>query len=177
MAALLALLLGIAHIASANAQTVGDTAPIVANEAPSRERLDIKTGQCSEPKRQRYKVEVVADDATRRRGLQHRSHLPADTGMLFLWPDSARRVLWMKDTLIPLDMLFLAADGRILAIEASREPHSERLVSPQVAALAVLELPGGTAKRHGICASDQVLSKRFTTEAKPSRPILLPSPF
>ena len=172
-----ALALALAAVAAVRADA---QAPADAAQAPmaaaARERLDIKTGRCgAAPKRLRYVVELAADRATRRRGLQHRRHLPADSGMLFLWPGSAKRAMWMKDTLIPLDMLFLATDGRILAIEPSRAPHSERVVSPRVAARAVLELLGGTAERQGICPGDQVISKRFDPAAAPS--LSPPSPF
>ncbi len=161
-ALLFAPLLAALSLALAVAQAA---APLATDTAVPLERIDILTGRCSStPQRLRYAVELAADPAARRRGLQQREQLPDDRGMLFLWSGSARRAMWMKDTSIPLDMLFLAADGRILALE-SAQPRSERIISPPVAALAVLELAGGTAERLGICDGDRVRSKRLRPKA------------
>jgi uncharacterized protein len=63
-----------------------------------------------------FTAEVAADRASRRRGLQHRTSLPADAGMLFVFPRDTRRGFWMKDTLVPLTIAFARADGTIVTV-------------------------------------------------------------
>jgi uncharacterized membrane protein (UPF0127 family) len=69
--------------------------------------------------------------------------------------------MWMKNTLIPLDMLFLAADGTIVRIEENTEPLSLRTIASGVPVKGVLELPGGTARRLGIVPGDRVVHPAF----------------
>ena len=87
--------------------------------------------------------------------------LPADQGMLFV--NEAPRVsyFWMKNTYIPLDMLFIDSRGRIAAIFANTTPHSLDPVGPDVPVKAVLELRGGEAARRGIRTGDRVLHAAF----------------
>jgi uncharacterized membrane protein (UPF0127 family) len=89
------------------------------------------------------------------RGLMHRSSLPANTGMLFQFPDEQERAFWMRNTLVPLDMLFVTSAGRITNIHPSVPPHSEELRRSNGPAQYVVELPGGTAEKYGIQAGDR----------------------
>ena len=88
-------------------------------------------------------------------GLMHRASLPANTGMLFQFPDEQERAFWMRNTLVPLDMLFVTSAGRITNIHSSVPPHSEELRRSRGPVQYVVELPGGTAEKYGIQAGDQ----------------------
>jgi uncharacterized membrane protein (UPF0127 family) len=104
----------------------------------------------------------IADTPERsEQGLMFLQWLPTDQGMLF--PQDAPRVMhmWMKNTLIPLDMLFIDAKGHIVAIHEHATPRSEDLISSPTAVKAVLELAGGECAALGIHVGDQVRHKLF----------------
>ncbi len=103
------------------------------------------------------KVEVVATEAKIQKGLMFRQHLPTDAGMLFLMGEEKEWPFWMRNTLIPLDMLFIGADGRIATIHSRAVPLDETPISSKVPVVAVLELNGGTAERLGIKPGDKVV--------------------
>ncbi len=108
-----------------------------------------------------YKVEVMRTDADRARGLMLRPFLPADRGMLFDFGRVDQVSMWMKDTLIPLDMLFIRKDGTIARIAAMAEPMSERIISSGEPVLAVLEINGGQSAHFGINQGDVVRHTLF----------------
>ncbi|MGH7038378.1 MAG: DUF192 domain-containing protein, partial [Stellaceae bacterium] len=87
--------------------------------------------------------------------------LAPDAGMLFEYPAPTVARFWMHNTLIPLDMLFVAGSGRIVSIAARAPPLSDAIISSVAPVLGVVELPGGTAARLGIKPSDQVLAAFF----------------
>ena len=87
----------------------------------------------------------------------YRRDLAGDAGMLFIYERDKPISMWMKNTLIPLDMLFLARDGRIVRIAARAVPMSLQTISSGEEVAAVLELNGGTADRLGIAAGDRVI--------------------
>ena len=100
-------------------------------------------------------VELARTDAERARGLMHRTALAPDAGMLFLFDESAEHAFWMKNTLIPLDMIFIAEDGRIAGIVARAVPGD---LSPRSAggpSRYVLEVNGGWAEAHGVAPGDR----------------------
>lgn len=103
-----------------------------------------------------FSVEVMRTDEERARGLMNRAYLPADRGMLFDFKEPQIASMWMKNTLIPLDMLFIRKDGTIANIAENTEPHSLRTISAIEPVLGVLELNGGTAARLGIAPGDRV---------------------
>jgi len=109
----------------------------------------------------RFAVEVALTPVHRERGLMYRTELPADGGMLFIHGEERVLHMWMKNTLIPLDMLFLAADGTIVRIAEETEPLSTRAISSGEPAKGVLELKGGTARRLGIVPGDRVAHPAF----------------
>ncbi len=86
----------------------------------------------------------------------YRKALAPDAGMLFVFPETQTATFWMKNTLIPLDMLFIAGDGRVADIHERAVPLSEATISSKVPVRAVLELNGGTALRLGIHEGDVV---------------------
>jgi len=105
----------------------------------------------------RFSVEIAADGPSREHGLMDRTSMPADHGMLFVFPSSAVQTFWMKDTLIPLDMLFLDAHHRIVTVQANAQPCKadpcEIYPSTQPARY-VLELNGGVAAKLGVRDGD-----------------------
>jgi hypothetical protein len=108
-----------------------------------------------------FRVEIAATPGQQARGLMYRQEMAADAGMLFLFPDDRVLSFWMKNTLIPLDMLFLAADGRIVHIHPRAEPLSLTPIRSPGPARAVLEINGGLSQRLGIRAGDRVEHPAF----------------
>lgn len=108
-----------------------------------------------------FTVEIADTDALRARGLMFRQRLPEDRGMLFDF-DAPRPVsMWMKNTYIPLDMLFIRKDGTIAYIAENTVPKSLDTIGISEPVLAVLELAGGVTKKHGIRAGDKVYHRLF----------------
>jgi uncharacterized membrane protein (UPF0127 family) len=103
-----------------------------------------------------FRVEVARNDADRARGLMHRRTLPADRGMLFDFERVAPVTMWMENTFISLDMIFIRADGTIARIAENTEPLSQRIIPSGEPVLAVLEVIAGTSKRIGLKAGDKV---------------------
>ncbi len=108
-----------------------------------------------------FEVEVARTPAQRAQGLMFRDRLAADAGMLFLYPRDQAVSMWMKNTLLPLDMLFIAADGRIVAIVERAVPLSTAAISSGEAVRSVLELNGGASARLGLEPGDRVLHPAF----------------
>lgn len=103
-----------------------------------------------------FDVYVAETSAQWRRGLMHVRHLEARTGMLFVYRDDAVRSMWMKNTLIPLDMLFIFENGVVESIASDTEPLSLASVASGEPVRYVLELNAGTAARLGIRAGDEM---------------------
>jgi uncharacterized membrane protein (UPF0127 family) len=101
-----------------------------------------------------FDVELALDEATHERGLMFRKQVPEGTGMLFVFPEEGPRVFWMKNTLIPLDMVFLSASRKIVGIIENTEPLTTSPRDSHAAAKYVLELAGGTAFAKGIHVGD-----------------------
>ena len=108
-----------------------------------------------------FHVELAETPEQRSRGLMFRRTLAPDAGMLFLFPERERPTMWMANTWLPLDMLFVAADGRIVDIFANAVPHSRLTISSPRPARMVLELGGGTARRLGITPGDRLSWRRL----------------
>jgi uncharacterized membrane protein (UPF0127 family) len=108
-----------------------------------------------------FSVELAANDEQRARGLMFRKELPEGTGMLFDFQREQEITMWMQNTLIPLDMIFIRRDGRILRIAENTEPMSTKIIPSGGSAVAVLEVIGGTAKKLGIQPGDQVAHPMF----------------
>jgi uncharacterized membrane protein (UPF0127 family) len=101
-------------------------------------------------------VEVVATEATVERGLMFRQHLPPDQGMLFLMGEERAWAFWMRNTLIPLDMIFIAKDMTIAGIVENAEPRTETLREVKAPSLYVLEVNGGYCAAHKVVAGAKV---------------------
>lgn len=107
-------------------------------------------------KRHDFTVEVALTPAQQQKGLMNRTEMAKDAGMLFFFGEEAERSFWMKDTLIPLDMIFIGGDGTIVKVHDSAIPNDLTSVKSDSPAAAVLELNGGVAKTLGIKAGDKV---------------------
>ena len=110
-----------------------------------------------------FTVEIADTEATREQGLMFRKHLAADRGMLFDFKTPQPVAFWMKNTLIPLDMLFIAPDGRVVSIARNAAPMSEAQIPSAGDVLGVLEIRGGRAAEIGVEPGDQVRERIFHT--------------
>ena len=106
--------------------------------------------------KQTFQVEVARDDAQRAQGLMFRRSMAPDRGMLFDFGRVEPVSMWMQNTYLSLDMLFIRPDGTIARIAANTEPLSTRTISSGEPVLAVLELNAGTAAKLGIKPGDRV---------------------
>ncbi len=119
--------------------------------------LTIASGE----KEHAFTVELAVTSEEQAQGLMHRRKLAADAGMLFPFAPEREAAFWMKNTYIPLDMLFVAGDGRIVNIAQRTVPLSLAVVSSEGPVRAVLELNGGTTARLGIRPGDRVIHPIF----------------
>jgi uncharacterized membrane protein (UPF0127 family) len=109
----------------------------------------------------RFRVEIADTEPTRERGLMFRKSLRDDQGMLFDFKIPQPVSFWMKNTLIPLDMVFIAADGRIVSIARNATPLSETPIPSGGEVLGVLEIRGGRAAEIGAEPGDRVRERIF----------------
>jgi uncharacterized membrane protein (UPF0127 family) len=103
-----------------------------------------------------FAVEMAVTPDEQARGLMYRKTLPEGQGMLFDFKRDQELSFWMKNTYVPLDMIFIRGDGRILRIAENTEPLSERLVPSNGPARFVLEVVAGTARKLGLAPGDRV---------------------
>ena len=158
---LLACLAAVALVACAPPAPEPAPAPADVAVAPAAlETLEILTDKGPV----RFRVAIADDEEERSRGLMFRSVMPEDEGMLFDFHDPRPVAFWMKNTLIPLDMIFIAADGRIINIAQNTRPYSLDPVPSAAPALAVLEIGGGLSAELGIEPGDRVLHRIFPGE-------------
>lgn len=106
------------------------------------------------------RVEVARTSKEREKGLMFRASLPEDAGMLFDFQKAQTILMWMKNTPLPLDMIFVSPDGRIVSV-AQGEPFSERVISSGAPASAVIEVNAGTARRLSVAVGDVVRHSIF----------------
>ncbi|MCK7612002.1 DUF192 domain-containing protein [Roseibium sediminicola] len=112
----------------------------------------------------RFEVEIAATDRQRSMGLMFREEMPADHGMLFLFEGEGQRYFWMKNTPLPLDIIYIGANGKIVSIAADTEPFSLDAIPSDGPAQYVLEVNAGIAKKLGITAGDRVESPSMGAE-------------
>lgn len=108
-----------------------------------------------------FNVEIASTPEQWTYGLMFRRSLPPDAGMLFVYDSDHEIQMWMKNTLIPLDMIFIKADGTILRIAERTVPQDLTTIPSGGPARGVLEVNGGTASRLGIKAGDRVVHPAF----------------
>ncbi len=126
------------------------TGAALASCAPDRVSLRGEFGQAD------FSVEIADDPQERAVGLMNRDSLPRSDGMLFVYDKPGPLSFWMRNTLIPLDMLFVNPDGSIGHIHHSAVPLDETPISGGEGRIAVLEINGGLSKKLGLKAGDQL---------------------
>ena len=109
-----------------------------------------------------FSVEVMRSRDELERGLMFRRQMAADHGMLFDFGSPQPVTMWMKNTYLPLDMVFIAADGRVVSVKQNAEPLSETTIYSGGLVLGVLELNAGAAARIGVKPGDRVADPMFT---------------
>lgn len=149
--ALVLALLTAPALAQAPALQTFDTAPLT---------IDTAGGT------QHFTVELALTPAQQEQGLMYRQRLAPDAGMLFVFPDSHIQTFWMHNTLIQLDMLFIAPGGRIVDLHERAMPLSDATIVSRAPAIAVLEVNGGTVGRLGIRIGDVVRAAALGNAAK-----------
>jgi uncharacterized membrane protein (UPF0127 family) len=133
--------------------------PLESLEQFPRTALSIRTHSGTEW----FSTWVADTPAREEQGLMYLRWLPADQGMLFPQSSPSVMTMWMKNTLIPLDMLFIDVQGRIVYIRQNATPESEEIITAHVPVKAVLELAGGLSAQRGIAVGDQVQHRLFGT--------------
>ena len=132
----------------------------VLNQAqPSSEKLIIESKISG---KHIFKIEIADTPKTREYGLMFREHLNPNQGMLFELKRTEVVKLWMKNTLIPLDMIFIAPDGLIKKIHENAEPKSLKSISSDFPVSAVLEINGGRTKALGFTVGDKIIHPYFS---------------
>ena len=107
-----------------------------------------------------YRVEIADDDAERQHGLMFRTSMPDGHGMLFIFPQARPQAFWMRNTYMPLDIIYIGEDGRIVSIVQGR-PFDESPLPSGVPAIGVLEIYAGKAAEQGIRVGDRVHHRMF----------------
>lgn len=123
-----------------------------------KDELTIVTEEGAE---HRFEVELAVDPKQQAQGLMFRQQMAADAGMLFIYKPSREAVMWMQNTFLPLDMLFIKADGEIVKIVERTVPQSRKRIPSGEPITGVLELNGGTVSRLGIKVGDRVDHSSF----------------
>ncbi|MFO0291824.1 MAG: DUF192 domain-containing protein [Rhodospirillales bacterium] len=136
----------------------------MAPRAPSFPRSEL-TIHGQDGRVHRFQVEVADTDERRAWGLMHRDAMPPDHGMIFDFKRDQPVAMWMRNTRIPLDMLFIDREGRVVKIHARAVPFDETSIHSDVPVRGVLELNGGTAARLGLKPGDVVRHPVFRTGA------------
>jgi hypothetical protein len=140
-------------------------APAIASrpiDAPD-ERLVI---QVSEDKQHEFRIHLAVSPSERSQGLMYVRKMPDDVGMLFVYERPTLISMWMKNTYIPLDMIFIGEDGRILTIASDTVPHSLATISSGKPAIAILELNAGISKKLGLAPGQLVRQRVLPSAAK-----------
>lgn len=135
-------------------------APAAALESFAKSNLAIETASGH---LYRFDVELALTPQQQAQGLMFRERMAPDAGMLFVYDRPQTAAFWMKNTLIPLDMLFVASDGRVVNIHERAVPHSEDAIRSAGPVLGILEINGGMSARLGIRAGDRVRHPIFGT--------------
>lgn len=114
-----------------------------------------------------FSVEVARTPREQEIGEMFRTVVPEDGGMLFVWPAPQRSMMWMKNTLVPLDMVFIGPDHRVQAIAENTVPYSLAPVGSQAPVIATLELKGGVTEKLGIRIGDLIETAVFGNSLRP----------
>jgi hypothetical protein len=144
---------------AAFAFTLVAACPLAAHAADNELILHTATGEY------RFNVEVVDTPETRAQGLMFRTELAEDAGMLFDFKEEREVSFWMQNTLIPLDMIFVGADGIVDTIHVNARPQDPTSIPSQVPVQFVLEIPGGRSVEIGLKPGDRMEHDRVAEPA------------
>ena len=169
LATLFALLLCAAGIAPARAQGLPDTPPLMDLSSFPRSALTI---HAAGGKGHVFNVWIADTPERQQQGLMFVRDLPPDEGMLFVQQQPRQTGMWMKNTYIPLDMLFIDARGQVVNIFERTVPHSLETIGSQRPVKAVLELRGGEALRRGLRVGDRVDHPAFRATTRSKKKIM-----
>ena len=147
------LLLAIAPAGIVRAQSISNGVI----EPLRQDTLAIKTAK----ELRSFKIEIAETLNQQEQGLMHRPQIQPDYGMLFILPKNETIRMWMKNTPLSLDMLFIDEKGEIVQIAENTTPNSEKIIAANQPVLAVLELLGGTSKTQGIETGNHVIYPHF----------------
>ena len=151
-----AVLLGLSACSPGVAEKAGTAAQETPVLHPESGLSVIDLTVLAEGERHQFRVEVARSRFEQARGLMFRTKLGPDEGMLFPIDPPREASFWMRNTVIPLDIIYIAADRRILNIAADAVPYDETPLPSDGLAAAVLEIPGGRSAELGIKAGDKV---------------------
>ena len=129
--------------------------PLAACSDEGRLTIESRNGNHS------FSVEIVDTPESRAKGLMYREELAPDAGMLFDFKESRPVSFWMRNTLIPLDMIFITEEGLVANVHAQARPHDPTSIPSDGPVQFVLEIPGGRAAELGIAAGDKVVHPRI----------------
>ena len=133
------------------------TTVAVANGPLRKDKLTLKTASGEHV----IAIEIAETEAQKSLGLMYRTSVPPNTGMLFPYGRPQELTMWMRNTYLSLDMIFIRGDGVVHRIEEGTEPLSERVISSKGPVTTVLELAAGESKRLGLKAGDLVIHSSF----------------
>jgi uncharacterized membrane protein (UPF0127 family) len=108
-----------------------------------------------------FNVELPVTEEQQETGEMFRKNIPANAGMLFMWPQPQISQMWMKNCPVPEDMVFINPDGTIASIAEMTVPYSEKTISSGTNVIATLELQGGITAADNISVGDKVIAKQF----------------
>jgi uncharacterized membrane protein (UPF0127 family) len=108
-----------------------------------------------------FNVELPVTEEQQETGEMFRKNIPADAGMLFMWPQPQISEMWMKNCPVPEDMVFINPNGTIASIAEMTVPYSEKTISSGTNVIATLELQGGITAADNINVGDKVIAKQF----------------
>ena len=134
---------------------LGLVAPVVAECNDAQVELRGDWGQA------RFSVEIADEPAERAQGLMNREDLPASSGMLFIYESSQHAIFWMKNTLIPLDLIFIGETGKVTRIHENAVPLDLTNIDGGTGVVAVLEINGGLSRALGISEGSEVRHPSF----------------
>lgn len=150
----------IASAPSVSALAESGTPAVVVGE-PQKLPKSPLTIRTASGKKLKYTVEVAATQEQQAVGLMFRASMPQDSGMLFVYKTPQPLAFWMENTYLPLDLIFIGQDGRILNVAANAKPLSRQPILSAGQAIGVLEINGGQAATLGIAPGDRVEHPRL----------------
>lgn len=126
----------------------------------SQSKIFIETDKVRVP----FQVELAITPEQHMQGLMFRQVLPDNQGMLFLFPEEKVRYMWMKNTFVPLDMIFADKNGKIVSVVEGAQPFDKTIISSKERAAVVLEVYAGTVQRLGILPGHLITGEAFLSE-------------